>query len=152
MERFDRTAHGYDPEQVNAFLDQVINQVEKIVGELKLRDARIAELEQELARQKGMKSQLTEYQQMEGTLNKALFIAQKTADEIKSNAYREKEMIVEEAKMNANRIINEALLKADKTEMEAATLKRNIVIYKRKLAAIIEQQLELVNDIEKVEF
>ena len=54
--------------------------------------------------------------------------------------------------MNANRIINEALLKADKTEMEAATLKRNIVIYKRKLAAIIEQQLELVNDIEKVEF
>ena len=43
MERFDRTAHGYDPEQVNTFLDQVINQVEKIVGELKLRDARIAD-------------------------------------------------------------------------------------------------------------
>ena len=152
MEKFDRTAHGYDPEQVNAFLDQVINQVEKIVGELKLRDERIAELEEELANQRAMKSQLTEYQHLEGTLNKALFIAQKTADEIKSNAYREKEIIVEDAKNNANRIINEALLRAEKTEMEAATLKRNITIYKRKLAAIIEQQLELVNDIEKVDF
>ena len=152
MEKFNRTAHGYDPEQVNAFLDQIINQVEKIVGELKVRDERILELEEELAKQDSLRERLGQYQRMEDTLNKALFMAQKTSDQIKNNAYRESELIVDEAKKNANRIVNEALLKADKTEMEAATLKRNIVIYKRKLAAIIEQQLELVNDIEKVEF
>ena len=49
MEKFNRTANGYDPDEVNAFLDQVINQVEKIVGELKARDARIADLEDELS-------------------------------------------------------------------------------------------------------
>lgn len=152
MEKFNRTAHGYDPEQVNAFLDQIINQVEKIVGELKVRDERILELEEELAKQDGLRERLGQYQRMEDTLNKALFMAQKTSDQIKNNAYRESELIVDEAKKNANRIVNEALLKADKTEMEAATLKRNINIYKRRLAAIIEQQLELVNDIEKVDF
>ena len=56
------------------------------------------------------------------------------------------------SKKNANRIINEALLRAEKTEDEAATLKRNINIYKRRLKAIIEQQLDMVNDIEKVDF
>lgn len=152
MEKFNRTAHGYDPEQVNAFLDQVINQVEKIVGELKVRDERILELEEELASQGNLREKLHHYQRMEETLNKTLFMAQKTSDQIKNNAYRESELIVDEAKKNANRIINEALLKAEKAEMEAATLKRNINIYKRRLAAIIEQQLELVNDIEKVDF
>ena len=43
MEKFNRTANGYDPDEVNAFLDQVINQVEKIVGELKAGDARITD-------------------------------------------------------------------------------------------------------------
>ena len=73
MEKFNRTAHGYDPEQVNAFLDQVINQVEKIVGELKVRDERILELEEELAKQDSLRERLGQYQRMEDTLNKALF-------------------------------------------------------------------------------
>ena len=44
MKEFARTANGYDPSEVNAFLDQVIDQIEKIVGELKAKDAKIKEL------------------------------------------------------------------------------------------------------------
>ena len=54
--------------------------------------------------------------------------------------------------MNASRIVNESLLKAEKTEMEAEMLKRNIKIFKRKLRGLIEAQLEMVDDIEQVEF
>ena len=46
MKEFARTANGYDPSEVNAFLDQVIDQIEKIVGELKAKDAKIKELEE----------------------------------------------------------------------------------------------------------
>ena len=152
MEKFNRTANGYDPDEVKAFLDQVINQVEKIVGELKARDARIADLEDELSKTDNLRDKVEQYERMESTLNKALYMAQKTSDQIKNNAYKESELIVEDAKKNANRIINEALLRAEKTEDEAATLKRNINIYKRRLKAIIEQQLDMVNDIEKVDF
>ena len=37
MEKFNRTLRGYDPVEVNAFLDQVIGQVEKMVSEVKLK-------------------------------------------------------------------------------------------------------------------
>ena len=38
MEKFNRTLRGYDPDEVNHFLDQVIQQVEKIVKENKEKD------------------------------------------------------------------------------------------------------------------
>ena len=152
MEKFSRTAHGYDPDEVNAFLDQVIDQFERIVEELKRKDAKISDLEERINNQEDLKAKVEQYQRMESTLNKALYMAQKTSDQIKSNAYRESELIVNSAKNNANRIVNEALIKAEKAEIEAATLKRNINIYKRRLTLIIEQQLEMVNDIEKVDF
>ena len=89
---------------------------------------------------------------MENTLNNAILMAQKTSDQIKANAYRESELIVDEAKKNANRIVNEALLRAEKIEMESAMLKRNVTLFKKRLRGLIEQQLEMVDDIEKVDF
>ena len=62
-----------------------------------------------------------------------------------------KKIILEDAKRNASRIVNESLLKAEKADMEAEMLKRNVNIFKRKLRGIIEHQLEMVDDIEKVE-
>lgn len=152
MEKFNRTLRGYDPEEVNAFVDQVIGQVEKMVSEGKLKDAKIKELKSLEAENVRLKEKIAQYERMEGTLNKAILMAQKTSDQIKTNAHRESEIILEDAKRNASRIVNEALLRAEKTEMEANMLKRNINIFKRRLRSIIEQQLEMVNDIEKVDF
>ena len=45
MEKFNRTLRGYDPIEVNQFLDHVIKQVEKMVDDIKEKDARIAELQ-----------------------------------------------------------------------------------------------------------
>ena len=152
MEKFNRTLHGYDPEEVNAFLDQVINHVEKMIGDMKAKDARIKELENALKTVVPLKEKLDHYEKMEDTLNKAIIMAQKTSDQIKSNAYQESELIVDEAKKNANRIVNEALLKAEKVETDTLALQRNANIFKRRLKQIIEEQLEMVNDLEKVDF
>lgn len=151
MEKFNRTLRGYDPEEVNKFLDQVIMQVEEMVNEIKNKDAKITDLlvlEQENI---ALKNKLEQYERMEGTLNRAILMAQKTSDQIKSSAQRECEIIVDEAKKNASRIINEALLRAEKTEYEASMLRKNINVFKRRLKDIIESQLEVVNDIEKIE-
>ncbi len=152
MEKFKRTAQGYDPEEVNAFLDQIINHVEKIVSESKAKDVRIKELERRLSDVIPLQTKLEQYKSMEDTMNKTIYMAQKTADQIKSNSYRESELLVEDAKRNANRIVNEALLKADRIENEADNLKRNINVFKRRLKGLIEQQLDMVDEIEKVEF
>ena len=46
MEKFNRRLRGYDPDEVNRLLDQVIQQVEKIVKENKEKGQRIKELQQ----------------------------------------------------------------------------------------------------------
>lgn len=54
---------------------------------------------------------------MEDTLNRAIIMAEKTSEQIKLNAHQERETITNDAKKNASRIINEALLKAEKSIM-----------------------------------
>lgn len=155
----NRTFKNYTPEEIDRFLDQIIKQVEKMIEdnkiknqELALKDKKIKELQNIIEGTKGVSEKLAHYERIEGTLNRALIMAQKTSDQIKSTAHKESEIILEDAKRNASRIVNESLLKAEKTEMEAEMLKRNVNVFKRKLRGLIEAQLEMVDDIEKVEF
>ena len=153
-----RTFKNYTPEQIDQFLDQIIKQVERMIEdnkaknrEIALKDKKIEELSKIVQNTAHMQEKLAQYERMESTLNRAIMMAQKTSDQIKSTAHRESEMILDSAKQNASRIVNESLLRAEKTEMEAEMLKRNVNIFKRKLRGIIEAQLEMVDDIEKVE-
>ena len=159
MDSNEKTFKNYSPEEVDHFLEQIIIQVEKMIEdnksknrEIALRDKKIEELSRIVANTAHMQQKLAQYERMEGTLNRAIMMAQKTSDQIKSTAHRESEIILNDAKMNASRIVNESLLKAERTEMEAEMLKRNIKIFKRKLRGLIEAQLEMVDDIEQVEF
>lgn len=152
MKEFARTANGYDPAEVNRFLDQVIDHIERMINDIKAKDEKIRNLEADNKEVEVLKEKLEHYRSIEQTLNSAVVMAQKTSDQIKNNAYRESELIIEDAKRNANRIVNEALLRAEKIEMESAMLKRNVNLFKRKLRSIIEDQLALVDDIEKVDF
>lgn len=158
MDKFNRVLRGYDPDEVNKFLDQVIKQVERMIADLKekdkqiaLRDEKITELTKMVESTGHMRDKLAQYERMEATLNRAIVMAQKTSDQIKANAHRESEIILEDAKKNASRIVNESLLRAEKTDMESNMIKRNTNIFKRKLKDILESQLELVDDIEKIE-
>ena len=158
MNTDSKTFKNYSPEEVDHFLDQIIIQVEKMIEdnkaknkEIALRDAKIEELTNIVKNTAHIKDKLEQYERMESTLKSAIVMAQRTSDQIKSSAHRESEIILEDAKRNASRIINESLLKAEKADMEAEMLKRNVNIFKRKLRGIIEAQLEMVEDIEKVE-
>lgn len=151
MEKFSRTVRGYDPDEVNAFLDKVINQVEVMVNEINEKDRKIKELQDEMNEYNGLKDKLEQYERMEGTLNKAILMAQKTSEQMKINAHKESETVIDDAKKNANRIINEALLKAEKIENESNLLKRNTTIFKKRVREIIEAQLEIVDELNEIE-
>ena len=142
MEKFKRALRGYDPEEVNRFLDQIIKQVEEMIEEIKDRDSQIIELEKIAQENIRLKDKIEQYERMEGTLNKAIFMAQKTSEQIKLSAHQESTILLDEAKQNASRIINEALLRAEKTELEVNHLQRNVNIFKRRLRDIIETQLK----------
>ena len=151
MEKFNRTLRGYDPDEVNSFLDKVISQVETMISDIKEKDAKIAELERVAQENKALKEKLMQYERMEATLNKTIMMAQKTSEQVRMSTQKECEAVLEDAKRNANRIVNEALLRAEKTEQEANMLRRNINIFKRRVKDIVEAQLEVVNEMDQVE-
>ena len=145
MEKFNKTLRGYNPKEVNAFLDEVIGQVEQMVAEIKQKDKQLLENKAHILK---LEEQLNRYKSIEKTLNTTIVAAQDSSEQIRRLAKQESEMIVSEARKNANRIVNEALLRAEKTEHEANAVRKNVSVFKRKLRGIIETQLELVDDIE----
>lgn len=152
MEKFNRTLRGYDPDEVNSFLDRVIGQVEKMIAELDSKDEEIARLRKFEEENKKLRQRLDQYSRIEGTLNNAILMAQKTSDQMKMTAHKESEVILNDAKRNASRIVNEALMKAEKAENEAMMLRRNVIAFKKRLRAVVEQQLDTINDIDRIDF
>ena len=138
MEKFSYEANGYNRAEVNQFVSDVIKQTEGIITKCREQRDNINKL----------KNELEHYKNLEKTLNLAIIKAEETADNIKKIAREESEMIVTDAKHNASRIVNEALLKAEKIQTNADTLEQNMKIFKRKLKLIIEQQLAVVEEIE----
>ena len=151
MEKFSRVLRGYDPDEVNSFLDKVIAKVETMVKEIEEKDKKISDYQTLEEENKKLNDKIAQFLRMEENIKRAILMAEKTSEQIKLTAYQERDIIVGDAKKNANRIVNEALLKADEIEKEADNLRRNMIIFKRKLKENLETQLELVDDIEKIE-
>jgi cell division initiation protein len=141
VEKFSREQDGYNKEEVNKFIDDVIVQTEAVITRVKTQQDEI----------KTLKKELEHYKKIEETLKSALLNAEKASNDIKKNAIEESKIIVMDAKRNASHIINDALLRAEKIEIKADTLERNIITFKRKLKLIVEQQLAVVEDIEELD-
>ena len=142
MNGFNTVFRGYDKEEVKKYLDKVIKEYERLLNEKKIVDEKVNDLIK----------QLEKYEQLESTLNRALFSAENASDEIKRVARLEAEGLINEAKRNANRIINDALIKAEKANDDADRLKRNVTLLKKRLRAIIEGQLEVIEEMDRLDF
>lgn len=141
MEKFSTSITGYKKEEVNKFIDDVIKQVESMINNMKSKDLEIEKL----------KSELEHYKNLESTFNRALLVAEDAGQQIRNSARSESVQLINDAKRNADRIINNALLDADKARAEAERLRRNIITFKRRLRDILETQMSLVDDIDKLD-
>ena len=141
MDKFTIADKGYSVPEVNNFVDKVINQTESMLEKMKAQQKEIGQLRKEL----------DNYRRVEQELKTALFKAEESSSNIKKQAYDEKNLIIEEARRNASRIVNEALLRAEKIEFKTDTLERNLRIFKKKLRLVVEQQLTVIDEIEELE-
>lgn len=140
MKKFTSTANGYSKEEVNNFVFEVTKEYENILNKLKTRDKEVTLL----------KEKLNHYKDLETTLNKAVLVAEESSNQIKKIAKDEAKLIIADAKKNASHIINDALLKAEKTEIEADQLRRSLKIYKARIKQTIEEQLTMVDDVDNI--
>jgi cell division initiation protein len=132
---FARRLRGYDEDQVNEFLDQVIKDYEAVIRENKELGAELMTLQEKL----------DHFSNIEETLSKTIIVAQEAADEVKNNAKKEAQLIVKEAEKNADRIVNEALAKSRKIALEVEELKKQASIYRARFRTLVEAQLDLLS-------
>lgn len=142
MKKFDTVFRGYDKSQVQAFLDDVIKNYEILLRKSQKTQEENTKLIE----------QIKYYQNIEDRMNRAIYNAESASDLIKKNARREAELLVTEARHNASRIINDALLKAEKAQNHADQLKRNTNVLKRRLRQIIQNQLDVIEEMDNVDF
>lgn len=132
---FNKGFRGYDEDEVNEFLDQIIKDYEIILREKK-------ELEEKLNE---VYDRLGHFTNIEGTLNKSIIIAQEAAEEVKRNAQKESKLIIKEAEKNADRIVNESLSKSRKISNEIEELKKQSKVFRTRFKMLVEAQLDLLD-------
>ena len=141
MKKFGKEFNGYKKQEVNAFLNDVIVETEKMLKKVKIQQQEINEL----------KKQLIHYKEIEKSLTLALNNAEQAGENIRRMAREESRMIIEEARKNASRIVNDALIRNEKLELKREQTERNLRVFKNRLRAIVEEQLQVVDEIETLE-
>lgn len=132
---FNKGFRGYDEDEVNEFLDQVIKDYELVLREKKEMEERLND----------MNERLGHFVNIEETLNKSIIIAQEAGEDVKRNAQKEAKLIIREAEKNADRIVNESLSKARKIALEIEDLKKQSKVFRTRFKMLIEAQLDMLN-------
>ena len=141
-EKFKTAFNGYNKEDVNSFIKSVTKEYESMLERLKKSDAENEDL----------KKKLVEYQNLENTLKRSLLIAEESNKELRRVAKNESIQMVEEARRNASRIVNDALIKAERIEANADALKRRAIMYKRKIKQLLDEQNQMLDKFDDIEY
>ncbi len=141
-EKFKTAFNGYNKKDVNNFIRSVTKEYESMLERLKKSDAENEDL----------KKKLVEYQNLENTLRRSLLIAEESNKELRRVAKNESIQMVEEARRNASRIVNDALIKAERIEANADALKRRAIMYKRKIKQLLDEQNQMLDKFDDIEY
>ncbi len=136
---FGRAFRGYKEDEVDEFLDEVVKELEAYIKEtIRLKD----EVDKN-------QSSIDQYRKMENTLNSTLIVAQETAEQVKSAARKEAELIVREAEDKAEKILEGAREQAKRVAAENEHVKLDTQLFKTRLKTMLQSQMDLLNSEER---
>lgn len=131
--------NGYSVEEVDDFLDELTVDYEKAYKESSEAKKQIEQLNKDLE----------QYKNIESTLQSTLVMAQSTAEEVKKVARQQADQIINDAKGNAQRAVDDLEQELVIKKKELDDIKKQFDIYKAKMEALLISQLELLKDINK---
>ena len=149
--RFSKqVVNGYNVEDVDDFLDELVEDYGKNYKDLADANEKIEKLTNDLE----------QYRNIEATLKNTLVVAQSTADEVKSVAKQQAEQIINDAKAQAEEILKQAKGNSERrlTEIEQQIsikerrmeeVKKQFDVYKAKMESLLISQEELIKEINK---
>lgn len=126
---------GYDKKDVDGFMQEVLENYEELYREKMEMTDRINVLSEGLQY----------YKTIEKTLQKALVLAERTAEETKANAMRNASLIEQEATSKANVILEDAKRELEAIRKQTVELVRQYDVYKAKFKSLALAQTELLD-------
>lgn len=133
-QQFKKAMRGYDTVEVEAFLEMVSNELEDLIVASKEQQNKILELE----------TQLTDYKNIEKTLQQTLMQAQETSGKSIENSKREAEIIIKEAEVKASQIVEKARFDFARAKEEISKLKARKESILGKLKVLLSSELDLI--------
>lgn len=129
---FRKGLRGYEPAEVDGFLDLVAERLEELVREnssLRERSAQLTE-------------SLTAFRRRESAMNEALVSAQQLREEIRTQAQREADLLVRESKTEGQRLIDQARAEVERQRSLAEKLQSQRDRFLRTYRNFLEGQME----------
>jgi len=93
--QFKKKLNGYDPTDVDQFLDELIETLEDEAQQRAAFEAEVVDL----------RERISHFKAMEESLQNTLLLAQRTADEVKASAHKEADLIRQEARVQVDKEI-----------------------------------------------
>ncbi len=132
---FKKKLQGYDPVDVDQYLDEIIETLE---DEAHARAALAGEVAD-------LKERISHFKAMEESLQSTLLLAQRTADEVKASAHKEADLIKQEARLSAEREIAALGDRIDDARREAQRAQDTAEQAKSELRSLLMSHLSLID-------
>ena len=133
---FSTKFKGFDPEEVNDFLEEVKKELETLIRGNKDLEKRV----------KFNEEKVEYFNSIQETLNKSILVAQEAADRLRENARKDAEIIVFEAEKAAQAMLREAAEKATDINRETDLIKKETRIFRQRLQILTQTQLDMIKN------
>ena len=137
-QEFKKVLRGYDPVEVDSFLDMMSNEFADLLKQCKDMNQQLVEFD----------TQLREYRQMEKTLQQTLMQAQEASGRSIENSRKEAQLIIQEAELKANQLLDRARMDLLRTKEEIANLRSKKESIVSRLKVLLNSELELIKALE----
>ena len=125
---FSQSFRGSKPEEVKDFLKLVASEVEELLRSNMFLEDKIKQLDEVV----------DEYRQMESTLKNTLISSQRIGQEIKEEAERKSNILIREAEIEAERIIQKSKQRKERLEEETFQLLNQHQRFRTEFVSLIE--------------
>ena len=136
---FKRGLRGYSVEEVDEFLDQVVENYEELYKEN-------SRLKESLSR---VNEKLEHYEKLEATIQNTLLLAQNAADQAKESSEKQAELIIGNANETAQRILDKAHGDVISINDEYEKVKEEFIKFRAKFRNFMNAQLQTFDELEK---
>ena len=134
---FKTKPHGYDPDEVDMFLDEIIEEFEDMQHEIQaLRSASL--------RPQGVPPLVPAADNTEA-VQLILVNAQRVSDETLADARRQAELLLADAKAKAERMIDEARTEAKRLQEGYDSLRSAATDYRARFRRLVDDQMHVIN-------